>query len=260
MFEAKLEKASVFKKVIEAIRDLAKEVNFECNEKGIHLRMMDSSHVSLVDMVLLESAFMSYRADRPKVLGVSLDSLQRIFKLCGNDDSMTLRCGDDADTVQFVFENRDGCQTCEYNLRLLDIEAETLGIPDGNEKCSVTMPSATLAKICRDFGGFGDSIKVSSSRDGLEFEQKADIGAGKIMIKPRDAEKEEDRVEIKCVEPTVADYSTRYLNFFTKATPLSSRVTLKISDDAPIQLIYDMETSSSGFISYYLAPKIEQEE
>lgn len=260
MFEAKLERASLFKKVIEAVRELAKEVNFECNEKGIHLRVMDSSHVSLVDMVLLESAFVSYRADRPKVLGVSLADLQRIFKLCGNDDSMTLRCDDDADTVQFLFENQKGDQTCTYDLKLLDIEQETLGIPDGSCKCTVTMPAANFAKIIRDFKEFGDSIKVSSSKEGLEFGQTSDFGTGKINIKPRDAEKEEDRVEIKCVEPTTADYSIRYLSFFTKGTPLSNRVTLRISDDAPIQIIYDMETSSSGFISFYLAPKIEQDD
>jgi len=260
MFEAKLERASLFKRVIEAVRELQKEVNFECNEKGIHLRMMDSSHVSLVDLCILESAFVSYRADRPKVLGVSLADLQRIFKLCGNDDSMTLRCDDDADSVQFLFENQAGDQTCTYDLKLLDIEVEQLGVPDGSCKCSVTMPSATFAKIARDFKEFGDSIKVSSSKEGLEFAQTGDIGTGKINIKPRDAEKEDDRVEIKCVEPTAADYSIRYLNFFTKATPLCARVKLQISDDAPIQLIYDLESSSCGYISYYLAPKIEQDD
>jgi proliferating cell nuclear antigen len=260
MFEAKLERASLFKRVIDALRDLQKEVNFECNEKGMHLRMMDSSHVSLVDLVILESAFVSYRADRPKVLGMSLADLGKVFKLCGNDDSMTLRCDDTADSVQFLFENQSGDQTCTYDLKLLDLEQETLGVPDGSCKCTVTMPAANFAKIARDFKEFSDSIKVSSSKEGLEFAQTSDFGTGKINIKPRDSEKEEDRVEIKCVEPTSADYSIRYLNFFTKATPLSSRVTLRISDDAPIQLVYDLESSSCGFISYYLAPKIEQDD
>lgn len=49
----------------------------------------------------------------------------------------------------------------------------------------------------------------------------------------------------------------RYLNFFTKATSLSSTVILSMSKDVP--LVVEYRIKDIGYIRYYLAPKIEDE-
>merc|ERR1719460_1372520 len=56
-------------------------------------------------MHMKETLFENYRADREKVLGVSMESLAKIFKLCGNDDKVVLKSEDESDKVYFVFEN-----------------------------------------------------------------------------------------------------------------------------------------------------------
>lgn len=50
-------------------------------------------------------------------------------------------------------------------------------------------------------------------------------------------------------------FAMRYLNLFTKATPLSSSVTLSMSPDVP--LVTEYKISEMGYIRYYLAPKID---
>ena len=50
----------------------------------------------------------------------------------------------------------------------------------------------------------------------------------------------------------------RYLNFFTKATPLSSQVILSLSPEVPLVVEYDIE--EIGHVKYFLAPKIEDED
>ena len=50
----------------------------------------------------------------------------------------------------------------------------------------------------------------------------------------------------------------RYLNFFTKATPLSPQVILSLSPEVPLVVEYDIE--EVGHVKYFLAPKIEDEE
>lgn len=47
MFEARLQQASLFKKILEAMKDLVTDTNFDCSSSGITLQAMDSSHVSL---------------------------------------------------------------------------------------------------------------------------------------------------------------------------------------------------------------------
>lgn len=66
---------------------------------------MDSSHVSLVGLKLDKDSFQSYRCDRTITLGLNLVNLGKILKCAGKNDSVTLRAGDDGDTITFVFEN-----------------------------------------------------------------------------------------------------------------------------------------------------------
>merc|ERR1711904_642809 len=164
-----LGKANLLKKIIDAIRELCKEVNLECGEKGMSMQAMDSSHVSLVKLTMKETVFEQYRADREKVLGVSMESLSKIFKLCDNSDSVTLKSDDDADAVQFVFESEKEDRISDFSLKLLDIEAENLGIPENQQyKGVIKMPSGELMKICRDLKEFGDSITMHCMKDGLK--------------------------------------------------------------------------------------------
>ena len=69
--------------------------------------------------------------------------------------------------------------------------------------------------------------------------------------------KEEDQVDIKFEEPVTLNFALRYLNFFTKATPLSASVVLHLSKDVPLVVEYQIE--ELGHIRFYLAPKIEDE-
>jgi proliferating cell nuclear antigen len=48
MFEARLQEGHVLKKIVEAIKELVKSVNFDASNTGISMQAMDSSHVALV--------------------------------------------------------------------------------------------------------------------------------------------------------------------------------------------------------------------
>lgn len=49
-------------------------------------------------------------------------------------------------------------------------------------------------------------------------------------------------------------FSYPYLNSFTKATPLSANVELKLGPNCPLMCGYEIE--NLGFLRYYLAPKL----
>lgn len=68
----------------------------------------------------------------------------------------------------------------------------------------------------------------------------------------------EECTEIDVTEPVSLVFALRYLNSFAKATPLASHVKLKLNTELPIVVEYHMP--DIGQLSYYLAPKIEEEE
>ena len=105
MFEARLTQGSLLKKILESIKDLISDANFDCNSSGIALQAMDSSHVSLVSFLLRSDGFDPYRCDRNLSLGINMASLSKILKCAGNDDIITIKAEDAGDTVSFIFEN-----------------------------------------------------------------------------------------------------------------------------------------------------------
>ena len=71
------------------------------------------------------------------------------------------------------------------------------------------------------------------------------------------ADSAENNVIIELKEPVSLTFALRYLNNFAKATPLSPSVQLSIIKDAPIKVSYNI--SDMGSVSYYLAPKIDDD-
>jgi proliferating cell nuclear antigen len=59
-------------------------------------------------------------------------------------------------------------------------------------------------------------------------------------------------------EPVELNFALRYLNFFTKATPLSSTVILSMSAGLPI--VVEFPIGESGHVRFFLAPKLDEDD
>jgi len=81
MLEALISHGGILKKLMDAIKDLVTEANFDCSSNGISLQAMDSSHVSLVALMLKADGFEHYRADRNVSLGINITSMSKIIKM-----------------------------------------------------------------------------------------------------------------------------------------------------------------------------------
>ena len=78
MFEARLNQGSILKKVLDSIKDLVTDANFEADPMdGFKLQAMDSSHVSLVSLRLRADGFEHFRCDRPLTMGMNLANMVR---------------------------------------------------------------------------------------------------------------------------------------------------------------------------------------
>ena len=121
---------------------------------------MDSSHVSLCAMVMRSEGFDHYRCDKTLSLGVNTANLGKLLKCAGNEDVITLKSEDDTDNLTMHFESQSQDRVSEFELKLMDIESEHLGIPDTEYKCNVRLPAAEFQRIIRDLGILGDSCKL----------------------------------------------------------------------------------------------------
>ncbi|OSC97295.1 proliferating cell nuclear antigen [Trametes coccinea BRFM310] len=183
MLEAKLNEAALLKRLLDAVKELVSDANFDCNEEGITLQAMDNSHVALVAVKLNVDGFKSYRCDRPIPLGVNLGSLTKVLKCAKDDDICTLKAADDADVLTLTYEAKNQDRIAEYEMKLMDIDADTLGIPDTEYDASVTMPSAEFGRIVRDLSNLGESVRIEVSKEGIRFVADGEAANGNILLK-----------------------------------------------------------------------------
>jgi len=269
MFEARLLQGAILKKIMDSIKDLVENANFDCNSTGISLQAMDSSHVSLVTLFLREDGFQQYRADRNMSLGINLTSLGKILKCAGNDDIITVNAQDGGDTINFMFESPKQTRLSQFSLKLMDIDSEHLGIPDTEYKCIVKMPSVEFQRIVKEIAIVGDTVRITASKEGVKFGVVGDIGNGSITCHQSSSVDDDDEaISVKLEEEIDLTFALHYLNSFAKATPLCPFVTLKFSPDVPLVVEYKITNSAKGeeeeptdmgHLRFFLAPKIDDE-
>jgi len=107
--------------------------------------------------MLKAESFSPYRCDRNVALGVNLSSLTKVLRAAQNDDILTLKAEDAPDVLNLLFESSATDRLSEYDLKLMDIDQEHLGIPDTEYAATITMPSTEFRRICVDLMALSES-------------------------------------------------------------------------------------------------------
>lgn len=89
-------------------------------------------------------------------------------------------------------------------MKLMDIDADTLGIPDTDYDARVTMTSTEFTRIVRDLHSLGESARIEVSKEGVRFASDGEAAQGNILLKQTDAARaryenygREDDAEVK---------------------------------------------------------------
>lgn len=88
MFEARLLQGSLLKKLVDAIKDLVSDANFDLSSAGIALQAMDTSHVCLVSLLLRSDGFEHFRCDKAMSMGLHMANLYKILKCAGKSRAL----------------------------------------------------------------------------------------------------------------------------------------------------------------------------
>ena len=89
--QAHLQQAALLKKVVDAMKDLCKDAYFDCSEKGLASAVYGFFSCCFGAIATSRVGFADYKCDRAISLGMNVDSLSKIIKVCGPIDSLKLR-------------------------------------------------------------------------------------------------------------------------------------------------------------------------
>lgn len=98
-------------------------------------------------------------------------------------------------------------------------------------------------------------VTIEASKDGVKFSCNGDIGAGAVTLRSHaNVEKPELGIDIELSEAVSLTFSLKYLVNFCKASALSSRVKICLSNEVPLLVEYEIQGTS--WLRFYLAPKV----
>lgn len=169
----------------------------------------------------------------------------------------------------------------EFELTLNEIDLEKLTIPDSEYTATVKMPSGEFQRIVSSLTTLGDSVTISVTDGGVKFAVTGPTN-GSINVTQTSSVDDDAATTININEDLSLNFAMRYMGYFTKATGLSTSVTLSLSNEVPLAVEYQIDdhvTASAavkaegdtkkakvapkkrqrGYIRYYLAPKIDDE-
>lgn len=75
-------------------------------------------------------------------------------------------------------------------MKLMDIDADALGIPDTDYDARVTMTSSEFTRIVRDLSTLGESVRIEVSKEGVIFVSEGEAAQGNVLLKQTDAARE----------------------------------------------------------------------
>lgn len=236
--------AILFKKIIDAFKDLVKETSLEFSPEGVVLNAMDTSHVSLVHMVLKDS-LSEYESISPEVISLNTETLSKMLKTCENDAQIT--CENKENKLHILSKSNDRHMNFVQNL--LDLESESMMFPDFDFPCKIEMSCSEFQKVIRDLREFGDDVILTVSPKTLKFYTVS--GGEHIQVDYSSC----SNVKIASEASIEVSFALKYLAFFCKACPLSDFVHIYLGVSQPMRLNFPI--SESEYLSFYLAPKVD---
>lgn len=241
--------------LVEALKEILIDANFEFSSDGIRIMKMDSSSTVLVHLKLQADSFESYECKHPLVLGINMFNLFKLIRTIGNDDTLTIFYDDSKLGVLGIrIENGNKNQVTNYTLNLMEIDVEKFDIEPEEFKSEITMPSADFQKIIKDIAGLSDTIEIKSIGNKLIFSCDGDFASQDTEI----GETQNGITFTKNSDKIIqGKFSAKHLVSFTKFTNLCNTIQIYIKNDYPIIIQYSC--ASLGICKLALAPKFNND-
>ena len=133
----------------------------------------------------------------------------KIFRCIGQEDSVLIKVSRH-DSVVFRFKSPSEEKVSDYEMKLMNLDMERLGIPETSYEAVVKMNANEFAKIIRDIAQFSESVAISCSKQGIKFSGTGDLGTANIKLAQHfDHENEDQNVTIDLQEPVSLTFATR---------------------------------------------------
>ena len=255
-FLAKIETSSVFKELIEGMKDVCQYLKLQVSSKGLAMQGIDQSHVSITHIELDKEYFMEFTFDGEESLLLMLksDTLHRVLRACSPNDILTLGVSDSIDAISLVFESHPNSaiiRTSTFQLGLMEAEEAMLEIPRKKYSACIEMNSMDFINTLRNASGNSAEITFVASKKEFKMIFLDKETSGEIELR----ESKGSHTKLNVDSPVEKTFNVSLLLNVAKSLQLAETVHVNLSDGVPLLLAIDLK-DKTGRLESHVAPKL----
>ena len=241
---------TVFRDYVGLLKALGDELTLRCDDSGISVLGMDSSHVAMIDSKVNAPFFEVYEAPEEGMITLNMLEFSKFLDRIEKNENVKIT--HDAEQAKLVIATRVGGRNRRFTLSVLEPLDEEVPKPKIFYKSEGRILTQSVDSAIKDADLVSEHIKIAFRSDVLQLQAHGDMG---------DAENEyengcDELLELKSEEDSVANFTLSYLkDMFGQLKNLSEVVTLYLSTDMPLRI----EVTPNDLnleIDLYLAPMI----
>eukprot|EP00397_Hematodinium_sp_SG-2012_P042964 GEMP01047638.1.p1 GENE.GEMP01047638.1~~GEMP01047638.1.p1 ORF type:complete len:290 (+),score=41.58 GEMP01047638.1:76-870(+) len=258
-FKAVMANGHTIRKILETIKEFMRECSVLCTPEGIRIDGMDNSHVALLQLKWNKEAFKAYHCVDDVQLGIHFETFLKVVKLVDTDRQITLLKEADKDILRVQFgEEKDNSF---FEIKLLDLEYDPLEIVDPDEESctSFILNSTIFTNMVSEFASFGDNVRWHISDKGIKWTVQGESGTGGRFVKNLSSPAGMQKFKLSLKEDIEEEFNLKYLQIFVKASGLSEEIHFKCMPGDPMTVTFPIGSLALGRMSFFLAPKVANE-
>ena len=255
------QKADVFAGIFQHIKAFTDNVNIMFEKERMYIQSMDNAHILIFEIILPKSWFDKYEftTDDYVAIGLSTIIFYRILNAKEKTQSIQLVYDPnetDKLSVHFVSDNKTEFDK-HFELPLMELESELMEIPPIEYDAEFTIASSNFSNIVNQLKQFGDTMDVECSEEKIVlYSNGKESGKMFVEINIDDL----TTFSINEGEKIKLSYSLNYLHNICLYNKIAKHIELKLKDNYPLQAVYILNDDENAKITFYLAPKINDEE
>jgi proliferating cell nuclear antigen len=271
-------KSDLFALIFQHIKTFTEYINISFQKKGLYIQSMDSSHISIFEVNLPFSWFdeyilqedgeehkndVDYDEDTPPsvLIGISSSILFKILNSREKTQKITINYNkvynEDKLNIHFTGgENKEEFDK-HFEVSLMNIDGEWMEIPETEYQAELTLSSYNFANIINQLKIFGTNLEINCSENKIIL-CASSPESGKMFVEI-DIE-DLTAFSINEGETVKLSFSLQYLHNICLYNKLSKEIELKFSDNIPIKITYNIFGDENAKMTFYLAPKISEDE
>ena len=262
-------KIEMFVALFQLLKNWGSNISLQFEHDRLYIQTMDKSHICLSNITIKNTWFTTYAVDTNTRICVDSNNFAIIINYALKHKKMEIRFEDESDPDKMFINllSNDAASAAAatnatttgakkenfdhfFELSLIDVEQDVLGIPEVDYNVEFTIDSKKISELISELNVFGTNLNIRCSEELLEMNASGDAGKLKVNI-PID-----DLNEYAIAEGEELDisYSLSHISRMCLSTKLGANVEIFISTEYPMSFKYSLGDDS--FVSFYIAPKI----